>query len=64
MSDLVFLLLIAFAAAPLYGVFVDAFDEYEGDGWKDVARALPVLAAHYCFLGAVGGLLFWRQTND
>ena len=61
MSDIVFLLLIAFAAAPIYDVFVDAFDEYEGDGWKDAARALPALVLYHCFLGAVGGLLLWRQ---
>ena len=53
--------LIAFAAMPLCVIFSDAFDEYYGNGWSDVARALPALAVYYCFLGAVGGFLFWMS---
>jgi hypothetical protein len=62
MNDVFIVALIAFAALPLCEIFSDAFDEYEGNEWSDVARALPTLAVHYCFLGAVGGLLLWMSS--
>jgi hypothetical protein len=40
-SDVFIVALITFAALPLYTIFSDAFDKYEGNGWIDVARALP-----------------------
>ncbi len=61
MNDVFIVALIAFAVLPLCEIFSDAFDEYGGNEWSDVAKALPTLAAYYCFLGAVGGLLLWRQ---
>ncbi len=62
MKDVFIVALIAFAALPLSVIFSDAFDKYEGNGWIDVARALPALAVYYCFLGAVGGFLVWMLS--
>jgi hypothetical protein len=62
MKDVFIVALIAAAVLPLYTIFSDAFDEYYGNGWSDVARALPALVVYYCCLGAVGSFLLWMSS--
>ena len=44
---------------PAIASFVDAFDPYHGNGWKDVARDLPLLAAWFCAIGLVIAWIWW-----